>query len=250
MEQMKCLYLFFIAVLFCGCESNFNNSEPISGGSGRGGSLARFTIINNNLYVVDNSNLKVFNISNPKDPVFVNNSPINAFTETIFPFGENLLIGTRTGMYIYSISQPEKPTFVSQYSHFASCDPVVAVGDFAYVTLRNGTPCMRGQNQLDILNISNLSNPRLVNSVQLSNPHGLGVNGKILFVTEGDEGFKIFDRTDPAKPELIQSIGNIPAFDVIPLDKTLILTGQDGIYQFAYDQQGNIDELSKIAVVK
>jgi hypothetical protein len=246
---MKHIYLILIAALSLNCESNLN-SEPISGGSGRGGSLARFTIVKNNLYVVDNSNLKVFNITNPKDPVFVNNSPIDAFAETIFPFGENLLIGTRTGMYVYNISQPNKPTYVSQYSHFASCDPVVAEGDFAYVTLRNGTPCMRGQNQLDILNISNLSNPRLVNSVQLLNPHGLGVNGNILFVTEGDAGFRIFDRSDPANPELIKFVSNIPAFDVIPLANTLILTGTDGIYQFAYDQQGNIDQLSKIAVIK
>lgn len=246
---MKYLYLILITVCSLGCESNFRAEAPPNG-SGRGGSLARFTIIGDNLYVVDNSNLKVFNIRSPKDPVFINSSPIDAFAETIFPFGENLLIGTRTGMFVYSIRQPEKPTYVSQYSHFVSCDPVVAEGDFAYVTLRNGTPCMRGQNQLDILDISNLSNPRLVNSVQLTNPHGLGVNKNILFVTEGNGGFRIFDRTDPARPNLIKFVSNIPAFDVIPLDNNLILTGSDGIYQFAYDQQGNLNQLSKIAVVK
>lgn len=247
---MKYLYILIVISVSFACESNLSSAEPIGGGSGRGGSLARFTIVKDNLYVVDNSNLKVFNITDPKDPVFVNNSPIDAFAETIFPFGEHLLIGTRTGMFVYSIAQPNKPTYVSQYSHFASCDPVVAEGDFAYVTLRNGTPCMWGQNQLDILDISNLSNPQLVNSVQMSNPHGLGIGGDILFVTEGNAGFKIFDRTNPAEPELINFIDNIPAFDVIPLNNTLILTGNDGIYQFAYDQEGNLDQLSKIPVVK
>jgi hypothetical protein len=136
------------------------------------------------------------------------------------------------------------------YAHFASCDPVVAEGDFAYVTLRNGTPCMRGQNQLDILNISNLSNPILLKSIPLVNPHGLGVNGNVLFVTEGDEGLRVFDRTDPTDPKLLKFMSNIAAFDVIPSDKTVIVTGRDGVYQFAYTQQGDLDQLSKIAVVK
>jgi hypothetical protein len=244
----KVIPIFFVILLLMSCESNFS-AESVIGGSGRGGSLARFAVVENYLYVVDNNNLKVFDVNNPLDPTFLNSTPIEAFAETIFPFGENLLIGTRTGMYVYNISQPAKPAFVSVYSHFASCDPVVAEGDFAYVTLRNGTPCMRGQNQLDILNISNLSNPRFLKSIPLMNPHGLGVNGNVLFVTEGDEGLRVFDRTDPTDPKLLKFMSNIPAFDVIPLDKTVIVTGRDGVYQFAYTQQGDLEQLSKIAVV-
>jgi hypothetical protein len=243
----KIIPIFSVILLLMGCESNFNADSSISG---RGGSLARFAVVKNHLYVVDNNNLKVFDVNNPLDPTFVNSTHIEAFAETIFPFGENLLIGTRTGMYIYDINQPAKPTFVSVYAHFASCDPVVAEGDFAYVTLRNGTPCMRGQNQLDILNISNLLNPILLKSIPLVNPHGLGVNGNVLFVTEGDEGLRVFDRTDPTDPKLLKFMSNIAAFDVIPSDKTVIVTGRDGVYQFAYTQQGDLDQLSKIAVVK
>lgn len=239
-----------LILLLMSCESNFSANDSAPGGSGRGGSLARFAVVKNHLYVVDNNNLKVFDVNNPLDPTFLNSTQIDAFAETIFPFGESLLIGTRTGMYIYNINQPANPTFVSVYSHFTSCDPVVAEGDFAYVTLRNGTPCMWGQNQLDILNISNLSNPRFLNSVPMINPHGLGVNGNVLFVTEGDEGLRVFDRTDPTEPQLLKFMTNVPAFDVIPLDETVIVTGKDGVYQFAYTQQGDLEQLSKIAVIK
>jgi hypothetical protein len=124
----KIIPILSVILLLMSCESNFS-AEPVIGGSGRGGLLARFAVVENYLYVVDNGNLKVFDVRNPLNPTFLNSTGIDAFAETIFLFGENLLIGTRTGMYVYNISQSAKPTFVSVYSNFASCDSVVAEGD-------------------------------------------------------------------------------------------------------------------------
>ena len=56
-------------------------------------------------------------------------------------------------MYIFNVASPENPQFVSVYSHVVSCDPVVAEGNYAYVTLRSGTNCNRGLNVLDVVDI-------------------------------------------------------------------------------------------------
>jgi len=102
-------------------------------------------------------------------------------------------------------------------------------------------------NQLDILDVSNLTSPQLVKSLNLQNPFGLGVDGKYLFVCDGDAGLKVFDINKPAEPTLIKQFGGINAYDVIPLNGLLLLIGKDGLYQYAYQAQ-EMNLISKIPV--
>lgn len=219
-----------------------------NGSVGRGGSTARFTIAKDYLYIVDNQSLKVFRITEPENPVSIKRVPLNTVVETIFPFGGHLLVGTQTGMVIFSISIPENPTRISTYSHVVSCDPVVAEGNYAYVTLRSGTNCNRGLNALDVIDIKNMNNPQLVKSYPMQNPHGLGVDGNLLFVTEGDFGLKVFDKTNPNELKLIKTFQDFTAFDVISDANVLIITGKQGIYQYSYNAQNELKLLSKIPI--
>ncbi|MGL4630714.1 MAG: LVIVD repeat-containing protein [Leadbetterella sp.] len=231
-----------------GTSADTYSTSGVDNSGGRGGSTARFTIVNDYLYTVDNNTLKAFNISDVKNPTLTATTQINALAETIFPFKNHLLIGTRTGMFIYNLNTPEKPQYLSNYTHFVSCDPVVAEGNYAYVTLRNGTPCQRGQNQLDVLDISNLSKPTLIKSYQMINPHGLGTNKNILFICEGNNGLKVLDKSDPFNIKEIQFLKDIKSVDVIPLTDRLIVTGDGGIRQFEYTQKGEMKLLSKINI--
>src|SRR5690606_21363599 len=75
--------------------------------------------------------------------------------ETIFPYGEKLFIGSASAMYIYDISDPKNPARQGTVSHIRACDPVVADGNYAYVTLRNNNSgCGGSQNILNIYDIS------------------------------------------------------------------------------------------------
>ena len=100
--------------------------------------MARFALVNNSLYTVGNSDLNVFNISNPVDPVYITNKNIGWSIETVYPFQNNLFIGSATGIFIYDITNPSDPKQLGQFSHFTSCDPVIADGQNAYATLRTG----------------------------------------------------------------------------------------------------------------
>ena len=67
---------------------------------------------------------------------------------------------------------------------------------YAYVTLRNDGPCARGLNELDVVDLANLSQPTLAKSYPLTKPYGLGVDSSLVFVC--DQGIKVFDaRTTP-----------------------------------------------------
>ena len=98
-------------------------SRSISSASpyGVGGSMARFTIVNERLYTVGNSDLQVFNISNTADPIYSNKKNMGWGIETIYPFMNRLFIGSQTGMFIYNLSNPDNPVQDGQFNHVRSC---------------------------------------------------------------------------------------------------------------------------------
>lgn len=230
----------------------FNGATVESGGgssAGIGGSTARFAITGDYLYAVDDRSLLGFNISAP-EPVNVSRKEVGWAIETIFPYKDNLFIGSMSAMYIYSIAQPEFPTQLSVYPHFTACDPVVVEGDFAFVTLRNSERCPQGVNRLEVIDVQNLMNPKKVAFYQMLNPHGLGIDDGNLFVGEGDKGLRILDASDPNNVKQLRHISDIKATDVIPFNNVLMVTGGDGIVQYDYSDINNLELLSTIPVVE
>jgi hypothetical protein len=221
-------------------------------GPGVGGSLARFTISNDHLYMLDGSDVISVNVSSEQSPVERKRTMINRDMETIFPHKDKLYIGARTGMHILDISSPEAPTFVSTYQHVTSCDPVVVDDKYAYVTLRSANICQAGANLLEVINIENPAQPTLVRSYPMSNPHGLGIDQNTLFLCDGDEGLKAFDATDVMKlgENMVAHYKDINATDVIPFNNLLMMIGEDGIFQYDYSDPKNMKLLSQIGIAQ
>jgi len=224
---------------------------PTPNQTGVGGSLARFTIGFNRLYVADDSDqLKVFSLRNPEQPELVNTSYIGWAIETIFPYGEHLFIGAANGMHIVSVEDPDNPQHLSTFWHTTACDPVYIDGDYAYVTLRDGTECEGFANQLDVVSIKDLFNPRLVNSFPMHHPIGLSVRNDHLYLCDDDAGLKVFDAKFPdlVGNNLVKEIKNISAIDAIALPgrPVLMIIGRDGLYQFDISEPANPLPLSVI----
>jgi len=203
-----------------------------NGGTGTGGSMARFALYDKYLYAVTNSDMLLFDVSQPADPQSSSKVTLGGGIETIFPYQDKLFIGSTTGMHIYDNANPAKPLLLSTFQHAMRCDPVVVQDNYAYVTLQGGTTCGGISSQLDVVDISNLKSPFLVKSYPMEKPYGLGIDGQTLFVC--DAGLKTFNVRDPLKLELLNHFKNIGAYDVIPLRGTLLLIGKDGLYQYDY----------------
>ncbi|MDC0231575.1 hypothetical protein OAK19_06370, partial [Aureispira] len=232
-----------------------SNGTPTSGGNptGVGGSMARFTIVGNTLYVLDGNKMIIFDITNPSSPIKIKEMPLDFTVETIFPHENQLFIGGTEGMYIYDNTDPQNPLFLSKFEHAVACDPVVVSGDFAYVTLRSGGPCKRAINQLDVVNISDLNNPTLVSNIQMHNPHGLSVKDNILFLCDGNQGLKVFDVTN--KSQILDNLKFADhdirkAYDVIsnPDNGTLIVVGLEGIFQYDAMNPEKPERISEITI--
>lgn len=218
--------------------------------TGIGGSMARFTIYDNYLYAVDYSDMQVFDITQPNNPKAWSKVNIGWEIETIYPFKNKLFVGSTTGMYIYDVTKPWNPTYVSEFRHIRACDPVVANDDYAYVTLRSGNRCVGTSNQLDIIDIRDIFNPKLVKTYPMQEPAGLGLDGTTLFICDGPAGLKVFDVADATDIKLLDWQSDIKTYDVIPLGKSLLMIGSDGLFQYDYTDPTNLKLLSKIPIVK
>jgi len=241
------ILLFFLpAVILIACSEQdlFAPASQVGGAEGQGGSMARFAISGDYLYTVGNNNLSLFDISNPADPQKQKEIPLGWGVETIFPYGNKLFIGTQIGMQILSIENPQEPKHLSQYQHVVSCDPVVTDGRYAYITLSTGTNCRQAVNQLQIVDLQNISNLQLIAQYDMTNPKGLGIDQNTLFVC--DNGLKIYDATNVKALKLKQQFP-INAYDVIPNNGHLLVIGSDGFYQYSYINN-DLELLSKIAV--
>lgn len=240
-------------ILFACSKESGMSSNDIGTTTGEGGSMAAMTIKGNYLYRLEGGNtIEVYDISSDSSAKVVRTVNAGEGLETIFPYQNYLFLGTTTGMLIYDISSGANPTFVSRYDHVFSCDPVVVQGKYAYVTLRSsGTRCFRAVNQLEVIDISDITNPQLLKVISMLNPHGLDADGENLVVAEGSRGFKWFDLANPEDPSLISFENTVPGYDIISLGDRFILVGDKGLYQYNYNKTaGKLDLLSIIPVNK
>jgi len=208
--------------------------------NGTGGSMARFALSDDRMYTVDHSTLKVFNTTIPEKPVYVKEMSAGGWDiETIFPFGKNLFLGSMTGMHIFDISSKDNPFRTGSFTHARVCDPVISDGKNAFVTLRNGSKCAGFINQLDVVDISDLSKPKLLKSYPLTNPHGLSKEGDVLIICEGSDGVKFFNAADVNNIKQLAHVKGMKAFDVIALGKIAMVSAEDALYLIDFSVPSN-----------
>ena len=219
--------------------------SPAASDAGKGGSLARFAILNQALYTVDEQSLRYFDLQNPAAPVAGARLPLGFGVETIFPQDHYLFLGTQFGMYIVDVATPGTLKQVSFYQHVVSCDPVVVDGRYAYVTLRTGQACSRGNaNVLEVIDLFDLTHPQFARSYSMSGPQGLGAENNRLYVC--DDGLKVFDTSQTPALKQVQQV-SASVTDVIPNGNYLLATGPGGLYQ--YRTSGNsLEQVSLLPI--
>jgi hypothetical protein len=216
------------------------------------GSITKFKVVDDALYVLDESELRLFDLADAHHPVDRGSVEIGFGPETLFNLGDVLFVGAQTGMYMFSIEDKQSPQLLSHYEHILSCDPVVANEERAYVTLRNGNSC-RGNglgvaNELHILDITDKQRPFLMSAIGMEHPKGLAIDGDLLFVCDGDNGVGIYQLDETGLPSDIMAgiIPDLDAIDVIARTGRLIIVTRNQILQYDYFNLSEIRLLSTI----
>jgi len=237
-----------VSLYGCGDSSESGSSAAPPGNTGTGGSTARFTIVDNILYTISGAYLQTYDISDVSTPkkILMSTDGFMGFdVETLFAYNGYLFVGGQLGMDMYDIiANPKSPPKVSEFNHARSCDPVVVQDNLAYVTLRGGSGCNRFTNQLDIIDVSNITQPKLLKTFPLTGPKGLGIDGSNLFVCDGWAGLKAFD-VDVVNLVLTENwvVSDLDCNDVIPNNGELVVTSNNRVSQFDY-QLNLLSEIS------
>jgi len=222
-------------------------SSPV----GIGGSMARLTLLNNYLYTVGDVDLSTFDISNSINPVFLSKTQVDWHVETIYPFKDKLFVGSNNGMFIYDVqSTPAHPVRLGQFIHVRACDPVIADDNYAYVTLHSGSTCLGYNNQLDIVQLNNLTNSTLTKTYEFTSPHGLAKDGNLLFICDGTAGLKIYNASNVMGLQLLKQFSNIETYDVIAYNNIALVVAKDALYQYDYSNVNDIKLISKMGISK
>lgn len=220
---------------------------------GQGGSMARFTISKSHLYAIGDRTLFSMPITGSGQVGNSVETPLPWGIETIFPYNDYLFVGANDGLHIVDINTPTSPVHVSTFQHASACDPVVVQDDIAFVTLRSGNDCQGFTDQLEVIDVKDILNPRLLHSFKMDNPHGLAVDGQELFLCEGSHGLKVFNIQDVSKiPTNLKShLKGFDAYDAIAIHgKTLLVIGKDGFRQYDYSDPSKLKLLSNIPVIR
>ena len=255
---MRTLSILALSVLLVACGeegSSDSASDAVNPSNGQGGSRARFTISGDHLFTLNNEDLVVFDVSRANEPLAITRVTAPPDAETLFAYKDYIYMGTENGVFIYS-----KPTDnigmtqVGTFTHAKSCDPVVVQNDIAYLTTRTGSSCrlQSGQNALQILDVTDPTNPQLTNNSEgtanlrtMVEPGGLGIDQDKLFVCDGAGGLKTFTvnatTNDEYGKKIVDlafdrdsSLGEVDCYDVIPNNNTLIVSNNHEIRQFDY----------------
>lgn len=242
------------ACLFCKSDpvpimSAFADNSPKPVPTGQAGSMAGMVLMKDYLYAItEPHSVGIVDVSDPQKPQFKMSYNAGFDLETIFTFKDNLLLGATMGMFIYNVSDPLNPAKLGEFYHGFACDPVIADGNTAYVTLHSGSSCGGSANELNTVDITDLMHPTLIRTYPMTSPKGLAKDGDLLFVCDGESGVKVLDAKDAKHVELKQTIDVKDAYDVIALGGLLIVVAKDGIYQFDYADLNNIRALSSFKV--
>jgi hypothetical protein len=237
----KILYLLFLSLAMLGCKKD--EPDPPMNDKALTSATSKFTLNGNYLYVASYQVLDVYNISGA--PKLVRTIQLNNTIETISTNGSYLFMGTANGLLIYGLDDPENPVYRTIYYQILSCSPVVVKGNLAYVSISTGTVCNMGLNQLEVLDISDITKPLILKIYKFNNPRGMAIRGNYLYLC--DAGLKVLDITDYNDIK-VKSALSVSADHVAVTGTTLTVTGESGVYQYDCTDPLNLKFISKISV--
>lgn len=212
------------------------------------------------MYQVEGNFLTTFDISNPNEIRIVDEKELTSNIESLVMFGGVLFIGTIERMTSFKINEngiPFEETTVALdlfSSDQESCDPILVEGNYAYMSLPNhfvdAFYCHRSDslNQVRVYDISDLTAPIPVDTVQLENPGKMASDANLLFVSDGMNGFRVFDNSDPTQLIPTFHFQGFETNNVIVNNGMLIAVGPDELRQYDYSTIQDIIEVSKIVL--
>jgi len=245
-----------IAAVVAGCNESGTSTDGAGVSSvaqGQRGSTARMALIDDFLYAISGDVIQLFNVEGGQNPELWTSVQLDFGIETLFPYGNFLLVGADNGVFILDNSDRAAPLLIGEFTHATAIDPVVARDDIAYVTLSRDPAEFPNENtdRMDVVDISNPANPVLIHTVDMQGPRGLAIDGDLLHVCDSEGGIKTFTLENPREPTLEFVLPNDRCIDMILTDDILITISENDISQYdvTTGRPMKISEMRREAVI-
>ncbi len=204
----------------CGSEDYVTGSGVDVSNNGTGGSYALFAIRDTLLYYLDDYEVVTMSIADEDTLKELHRTYVDWQAETLFPSDKFLYLGGASGMYILSLENPAAPSMIGSMQHFTAYDPVVVKDSTAFVTLRSNN-----RNVLLTVDVKDPVNPTLIKEYNATTPYGLTVRDSLLYVSNGYNGFTLYNVSDPKNVEILKTWDQTITKDFIWYDDILYSMG-------------------------
>jgi hypothetical protein len=149
-------------------------------------------------YLTNNQGVDILDISDISNPKKISTIHIQDGAFGIYVEGDVAYIAGETGLTITDVGDPEHPEIIGSFYDGGVNRNVRIRGSYAYVT--------DYEDGLEIVDISDLSNPVMVGRYSLGDTRGVEVAGDIAYVTSPGTGLRVLNISNPADPEMIKRV--------------------------------------------
>ena len=168
-----------------------------------GGTSRNVAVSGNYAYVANSSDgLRIFDVSNPTNPVCVGHTTNHEYAQGIAISGNRVFLATDHGLHIYDISDPAQPVSANKKYAGEFAFGVAVAGNFAYLANQDAG--------FSICDVSDPANPVIVGQTNNGGTaYGVAVSDKYAYLANSQDGLRIYDVSNPAKPI---NIGHIEGY--------------------------------------
>jgi hypothetical protein len=194
------------------------------------GPVGAVSACGNYAYVSPVGSLLTFSISDPADPVLVNSCLLPGGSQAQFILGNYLYNSTNilpATFQILSIEDPSRPMIIGSLRTGCYIRGIYISGNYAYLA--------EEYNGLDVVDISNPSNPNLISRFPLTirdSANSIGLLGNYAFLGTNNYIY-VINISDPSNPQMSwqsEFLGNKNFTDIKIANSKAYVCGVDGIY--------------------
>ncbi|OHD10775.1 MAG: hypothetical protein A2086_14495 [Spirochaetes bacterium GWD1_27_9] len=174
----------------------------------------------NFIYFLDSSNMCIYDISTPSNPIIISTLKLNSTGNQICIKDNYIYIANAgEGLVIVDISDNSNPKIVNSIKITGSCYSVAIKDNYAYLA--------DYQNGLKIVDISNIASLSIVKSIIYNGGKSVSINGNYAFFASNDEA-KIIDISNPLNANTIKTIPVKETYGAIKFYNDHLLVGTAG----------------------
>lgn len=189
-------------------------------------------------YVLGNTDIKIFDVKNIRNPTHVGTIPITQPT-AMAAYGDHLFVSDGVGLLIYNLIIKANPVLVGSLATSIAAN-IIIIGDGKYATMTHDAG-------VDFIDIRDVTSPFRAGSIV--NPYSVGVDaiGNYLFVSTLNVGLKIYDISSITNPVLASTVamGNS---DGITHDENYLFIAERSLGMRILDYSKNIVRPSLVAI--